>query len=168
MSDISGVNWILWGGALLVLVLLVRLVWRAGQVALAPAQRKPRRVWVPTSHTPPATKSDRASINALEARLQDFASDVENRVETQLQLLDELIQDADREIERLQKLMPELDWQADADTTANETGDWVEQMTEDDTIGEHRATSLRPDFDAIRRHRMRLDGKRGHGSADAA
>lgn len=54
-----------------------------------------------------AEASYSAQLGQMEIRLHDFAREVEGRIQTRLALLDRLIVDADREIIRLQELLPQ-------------------------------------------------------------
>jgi len=88
-------------GILLVIisVLLRRTVTRS-------KNRKPRDV-VREVHDDfrKAEASYTGRLNQIEVRLHDFSRDVEGRIQTRLALLDQLIVDADREIDRLEKLL---------------------------------------------------------------
>jgi hypothetical protein len=49
--------------------------------------------------------SPAGQLNQLEVRLYDFAREVEGRIQTRISLLNQLVLDADREIDRLQQLI---------------------------------------------------------------
>ena len=73
-----------------------------------------------------AEQSGSSIIRDLELRLHDYGREIEGRMQTRIAVLDQLVLDADREIERLRKLLAES--RQTGPTTAMKPGpDIVEQ-----------------------------------------
>lgn len=109
-------------------------------------------------------------ITKLEVRLHDFAREVEGRIETRLALLDQLIQDADREITDLERLLDEARDSGHTPRTIPTTG----RADERHTIFTLADAGLTPDEIAIRLNQslgrvlLLLNLRQTHDQSDAA
>lgn len=91
---------ILLGTALVVMSFVIRRSWTRGRQSRLRNPLKELQQELKAGENSPVRL-----IESMELRMHDYAREVEGRVETRLALLDELVQEADREIDRLEKAL---------------------------------------------------------------
>lgn len=94
----------------------------------------------PAVEEAPLAVEMKPTIDRMEGHVRNYAREVEERIQDRLDELDRLIEAADSEITRLERLLPGAERKSHSVTSL---------APAQENIGEHRAKILRPDFDLL-------------------